>query len=214
MTPVSKTMVVDERDDHGGLIMSTVMLCYSCDGCQHYSVAYGYSYSRDPDDPHDPNVGDIWFKRNLRWVRWWPPKKRHVDLSDVPRDLADTAREAYLCLSVGALRAALPLARAVIEATAKTKGITDGLVYQKIDKMAQQDYIRPHIKEAAHEVRHFGNVVAHGDLHDKPTEEDVALALELMFEVLEEVFQSPARVQRAVEARKNRQAAAEELEEL
>jgi len=49
--------------------------------------------------------------------------------------------------------------------------------------------------------------MAHGDFIDPVTEEDSALALELMAEVLEEVFQSPARVARARAAREARRTA-------
>ncbi|MBU5868948.1 DUF4145 domain-containing protein, partial [Vibrio cholerae O1] len=65
-------------------------------------------------------------------------------------------------------RGAVILARAVIEATAKDKGITNGNLYAKIDQLHISGLIREHIKEAAHEVRLGGNDVAHGDILSGP----------------------------------------------
>jgi hypothetical protein len=49
--------------------------------------------------------------------------------------VADAAREAYRCRSVGAHRAAVLLARSVVEASAKDRGVTTGGLLAKIDKL-------------------------------------------------------------------------------
>ncbi|MGR6972998.1 DUF4145 domain-containing protein [Streptomyces cynarae] len=97
------------------------------------------------------------------------------------------------------------MARAVAEATAKEKGISANGISNKIDKLYEQNLIREHVKEAAHEVRFGGNSVAHGDLDDL-TKEETDEILGLMREILEEVFQSPARVQRRRQKRLARKA--------
>lgn len=97
---------------------------------------------------------------------------------------------------VDAHRAAAILARAVIEATAKDKGITTGRLVQKIDAMYDARLIREDVRDGAHEVRYLGNDIAHGDFVEPVSKEDADLVLTLMDEVLEEVFQSPARVKR------------------
>ncbi|MFE1729962.1 DUF4145 domain-containing protein [Streptomyces bacillaris] len=107
------------------------------------------------------------------------------------------AVEAHQCLSIEANRAAVALARAVVEATAKECGIKTGSLEKKIDRLFEQHLIREHVRDAAHEVRFGGNEVAHGDLVAEPMDNFTATEiLGLMDEILEEVFQSPARVKR------------------
>jgi len=127
---------------------------------------------------------------------WLPPHARDKEFEDVPAEIAAAANEAHQCADVGAWRAAVLLARAVIEATAKTKGIATGRLINKIDAMYDARLIRKHIRDGAHEVRHLGNDMAHGDFVDAVTTEDGEFVLTLMGEVLDEVFQSPARVER------------------
>lgn len=88
-----------------------------------------------------------------------------------------------------------------MEATAKDKGITSGTLAQKIDKMCERRLVREHVRDAAHEVRHFGNELAHGGFVQPVSEEEASEAVQLMEEVLNEVFQSPAKVARARAAR-------------
>ncbi|NIH53535.1 hypothetical protein FHX76_001403 [Lysinibacter cavernae] len=84
------------------------------------------------------------------------------------------------------------MARTVVEAAAKANGITSGNLVTKIDKMKDAGLIRAVLADAAHEVRHLGNDMAHGDLDDLPDSDDVQDVLELMKQILNEVFQSPA----------------------
>ncbi len=67
--------------------------------------------------------------------------------------------------------------------------------------MHQQNRIGEHTQDEAHEVRHLANDMADGDFVQPVDHEDAALVLTLMDEVLEEVFQSPARVAKANAAR-------------
>ncbi len=88
------------------------------------------------------------------------------------------------------------LARAVIEATAKDKGVTDGSLSQKIETLHERGYIRTYLRDGAHEVRYTGNDMAHGDFPIAVSSEDAEVLLELMREVLMEVYQDPARRER------------------
>jgi hypothetical protein len=62
------------------------------------------------------------------------------------------------------------------------------------------------VRDGAHEVRAFGNDMAHGDFIQHVTSEEADLVLAFMDEVLVEVYQSPARVARAQAARQEREA--------
>lgn len=57
------------------------------------------------------------------------------------------------------------------------------------------------LPDAAHEIRHLGTDMAHGDLAEPVSKSDATEILTLMDEVLAEVFQSPARVARLQAAR-------------
>lgn len=74
----------------------------------------------------------------------------------------------------------------------------------KIEALAEAGLIRVAVRDQAHEIRHIGNDVAHGDLTEKISLEDSAEVLELMGEVLNEVFQAPARADRLKAAREAR----------
>jgi hypothetical protein len=135
---------------------------------------------------------------------WLPAKAVGQEFDDVPQHIAAAAKEAHECADVRAWRAAVLLARAVIEATAKQKDILEGSLLAKIDTLHEKSLIREHIKDGAHEIRLLGNEMAHGDFVEAVTAEDAEFVLTLMGELLEEVFQSPARVQRRREARQAR----------
>jgi hypothetical protein len=178
-----------------GFWRDTVMGCFRCDGCGalNIAIAKGRPASQDQLD---------WLasRSNLHWHPQITPEAPEHDFSDVPPEIADTAAEAYACREVAdGCRAAVLLARSVIEATAKDKGITKGTLLAKIDAMS--DMIRPHVRDGAHQVRLFGNDVAHGDFVRDVSPEDADLVLTLMSEVLGDVYQSPARVKRAQAAR-------------
>ncbi|MCF7552218.1 DUF4145 domain-containing protein [Pseudonocardia sp. WMMC193] len=118
---------------------------------------------------------------------------------DVPKHIAEAASEAHKSMDAECYRGAVILARAVIESTAKDKGITGGNIASKIERMEKEDLIRPYVREGADEVRVFGNDMAHGDFVQEVGYREVQLALELMDEVLAEVYQGPARVKKARE---------------
>ncbi|MEV4390207.1 hypothetical protein AB0J68_31615, partial [Micromonospora sp. NPDC049580] len=56
----------------------------------------------------------------------WADRVAGKEFPDVPAHIAETADEAHRCHSIKAYRAGVLLARSVIEATAKEKGITNG----------------------------------------------------------------------------------------
>jgi hypothetical protein len=177
---------------------SEVMACFKCDSCAILCIGY------EENEGYLDIQGDEaeWLGRASGGLKWLPPDTSSKAYSDVPDEIASAASEGYKCLiAVGAYRAAVLLGRAVIEATAKSKGITAGSLAKKIDAMYDARLIREHVRDGAHEVRYLGNDMAHGDFVEPVLKEDAELVLTLMDEVLEEVFQSPARVYRRQQAR-------------
>lgn len=175
---------------------------YSCDSCLHLSIATVQSERR--------NLGSSSVESTLEhmdeFLDWMPRKGVGKTFDDVPQAIGNAASEVHACLSINANRAAIALARAVVEATAKDKGITTGNLQSKIDALATQNLIREHTRLGAHEVRLDGNEVAHGDLTAQPpSAEEAAETVALMDEILQEVYQGPARVARVQANRIRRQ---------
>ncbi|MGJ0390531.1 DUF4145 domain-containing protein [Microbacterium sp. CGR1] len=180
----------------------TAQGAFLCDNCARMSVAFGEL----PNDVHPSNTPEIFGRTALTWH---PLKAQTPSFSDVPEHIEQAAKEAHVAFAVGAPMAAILMARTVVEASAKAKGITSGRLVQKIDALAEQDFIRGSTKDAAHEIRHFGNDMAHGDIEAAPSKDDAAEVLALMDEVLNEVFQGPARTAR-IRARRESPAAEHE----
>ncbi|WP_323960255.1 DUF4145 domain-containing protein [Arthrobacter sp. JZ12] len=132
---------------------------------------------------------------------WAPQYVEGQAPADVPQAIAKAAGEAHRGHSIGNYMSAILMARTVIEATAKDKGIGVRGLQPKIEELRAREFIREHVKEEAHEIRHFGNDMAHGDLDIPVVEEDSAEVLTLMDEILNEVYQSPARLAAARERR-------------
>lgn len=193
------------EDDLG--LAATLMDAYTCDYCGKLSLAWvdlprNHSYELRPNcAPHFVDQVTESMAVNDKRLSWLPLGRMGKEYDDVPPHIASAASEAQRCLSVGAYRGAVSLARSVVEASAKEKGIASGSLIQKIDKMHSRGLIREIVRESAHEIRHLGNEMAHGDLADPVEEEEADETLGLMDEVLIEVFQSPARLERRRAAR-------------
>jgi len=162
------------------------MAAFRCSHCSSLSLA---RWSGDPTDVANNDIQD-----------WIPLDVGDYDYEDVPELIANMANEVHRCLAANAPRATAILGRAVIEASAKHFDINEGKVHEKIEALYARGLIREHLKEAAHAIRIFANDSAHGDLVEPPEHEDLELAVELMDEVLDELFQAPAKVIRLRDA--------------
>ena len=141
----------------------------------------------------------------------WPTAIHRRAYPDVPEAIASAASEAHQALGALAPRAAVAMARATVEATAKQKQITGRNLQTKIENMTAAGLISDAMKEAADEIRFAGNEAAHGDLVDEPISvDDAAEVVKLMDAMLERIYQEPARVAqiRANRERRNRQGTA------
>ncbi|MFF8406921.1 DUF4145 domain-containing protein [Streptomyces sp. NPDC015684] len=130
-------------------------------------------------------------------LEWEPVTARRPDFPDVPDEIAATASEAHACLSIGAAKGAVALARAVVEATAKVKGIASNGIQSKINALRDAQIISPLTAATSERIRQDGNSIAHGDIGEEPISTDDATAiLEFMDALLDEVFQRPAKLQK------------------
>ena len=174
-----------------------VMAAVKCDNCQRILIARGV-YN---DKPSGGTSALGMLDRDAYGVTWFPRAGETKEFSDVPAHIAAAASEAYECFSIQAYRAAVAMSRAVVEATAKEKGISNGTLYNKIERMVSEDHLRPGTGAMAHEIRHWGNDSAHGDFTAPIAGEEAEGVLALMSEVLHDAFQSPALLQRVQQSR-------------
>ncbi|MFJ6170565.1 DUF4145 domain-containing protein [Curtobacterium sp. NPDC092190] len=137
----------------------------------------------------------------LRFGHWLPTSVGQYEFEHVPEHIARAAEEAHQAAEVGTHMAALLMARTTVEATAKDKGILKGSLFEKIDRLRDDAHIRSNIAEAAHQIRHLGNDMAHGDLDDAPDKEDVTDVLTLMDALLREVYETSAITSRIINRR-------------
>lgn len=175
-----------------------IMAPYSCDNCYRLSIAAAYPQTSYGNVPLMTQLEDY------SEIEWLPVAAVGRDYPDVPTYIRSAANEVHRCVSIGAYRAAVQLARSTIEAAAKERGFVKGSLETKIDQMFDKGLLRPHVKDAAHEVRHLGNDMAHGDFVLTVSEAEATEVVGLMAELLDEVFQSPARVARRRAARLGR----------
>ena len=173
-----------------------VRFAATCDFCGNVSVAKGMpvevaTHSESTEAKYVSPAANT-----SRDLQWWPKVGYAPPVEDVPPHISRAATEAYSSASVGNNMAAILMARTVVEATAKANNITSGTLASKINALRDQQLIRPSIAEQAHEVRFAGNDMAHGDIDIAPDATDAEEVLALMAEVLQEVFQGPARMAR------------------
>jgi hypothetical protein len=157
-----------------------------CDNCRRASVAF-----RSVSSVEQGSVIEK-LEDHSRVLTWYPQRGVAPEFPDVPESITTAAREAHTANSIGASMAAILMARTVVEASAKAKTVTSGNLLSKIDALKALDLIRASTAEAAHEIRHMGNNMAHGDIDDKPTTDEADDVLDLMDEVLRDLFQGPA----------------------
>ncbi|MHA7144216.1 DUF4145 domain-containing protein [Arthrobacter sp. TmT3-37] len=177
-------------------LVQTVMVC---DQCNRLSIASVFSR-----DLSEFNYTEQYW-RDHEADSWTPAWVEGQEPHDVPEHIAKAASEAHRGASGGNHMSAILMARTVIEATAKDKSITTGTLAKKIELMLGAQLVRPHVKEAADEVRHFGNDMAHGDIGIPVERDDAVEVLALMDEILNEVYQGPARTAALRERRLARQ---------
>ncbi|MFD3363662.1 DUF4145 domain-containing protein [Streptomyces albidoflavus] len=168
--------------------------------CQKLSIAWGAA----PRPRHMSQKEAFLISETLEWE---PVKVRRPPYPEVPEEIAATASEAYACFSVNGYRGAVSLARAVVEATAKAKGITERGIIGKINALHEKGVISSLTRDTSQAIRKDGNSIAHGDIGDEPiSRDDAAAILEFMDALLDEVFQRPAKLERLKQRHLDRKA--------
>lgn len=177
---------------------------FQCDQCLRLSVG---SADLNTTPSHNAVDGMTTFWTANDPLIWHPTYVEGQEFSDVPAHIAEAAGEAHKSRSINNLKSSILMARTVIEAVAKDKGVTSGSLFSKIDALAAQGIIQDFTKQTAHAIRTFGNDMAHGDIELAVDVVDAEMVLEFMDALLSEVFQNPAKLA-ALQARVAARAAA------
>lgn len=165
----------------------------TCDNCGRINTARGMVTFVNPGRKPEGAITDpVKYAGKLEGKTMAPPLLLQPDTEYIPDNVAGFLTEAHHALSVGAFRAVLLLVRSTIEASAKTKGVNTGTLFQKIDALAEHQLIRPGTKQLAHALRILGNDIAHGDISEVPTKEDAEDSLTILKLILEDLFVAEA----------------------
>ena len=119
----------------------------------------------------------------------------------VPDGIVREYREAELCTSVEAWRAASALLRSTLEKTLTSNGYNKGTLQAKIDEAAGDGVITAARRQKAHDdIRVLGNEVVHDDWRPV-TEDEVQSALHYAQRVLEDLYDDRAAVEQVLRAK-------------
>ena len=178
MTQIKETYITF-KDSH------LVAVC-KCDYCGYPNIAMKQRFrygNMDYDESHFASGND----EQAQYLHWLPDEPLGREFEEVPEHIA-----------------AILMARSVLEATAKDKGVEKGNLASKIDALADKGVISPQIKDEAHEIRYLGNDMAHGDFVEPVTEEDADDMLGFLATFLNYVYQMPAAIRKRQDARRKR----------
>lgn len=188
MSAVYGESIMSTRTDWGTTVYQS-RVATVCNHCSEIMIAI-FSNDRDLSNVYLAVVREE--LEGARDVVWLPRTASAYTFPHVPASIARAAEEAHQDAEIRNYMSAILMARTTVEATAKDKGIEVRGLVAKINAMQEAGHIRRGIADAAHQIRHLGNDMAHGDLDDAPSEEDAEDVLALMDAVLRDVYETTA----------------------
>jgi hypothetical protein len=138
-------------------------------------------------------------------IHWWPlPGFGDLD-PGIPPEVASAYSEGMRALSVKAERAAVVMFRGMLAQVVADKGSpaaqTKNSLYAKLEQMNQDGSLHPSLVEWAREIRVIGNAAAHPDALDPVSDEEAADLARLCRQLLNVIYEVPARIARNRAAR-------------
>jgi len=119
-----------------------------------------------------------------------------IGIPNIPESIQDDIVEAQLCKTVAANKACVVLCRRVVEGICLDKGAIGVTLNDKIQSLHETGFLSANDLIVYHAVRHFGNYGAHieTDLLGEVTPEDAELVLDLIFHLIRQVYEMPAKI--------------------
>jgi hypothetical protein len=138
-------------------------------------------------------------------MHWWPmPGSADLD-ADIPPGIGSAYSEGLRALAVKAPRAAAVMFRGMLAQFVADKGSAAAqakhTLYDKLEQMSQDGSLHPSLVEWAKEIRLIGNAAAHPDALDPVSEQEAAELGRLCRQLLDVIYEVPARITRSRTAR-------------
>lgn len=156
-----------------------------CMGCHRGTIVIE---KRDPNGTMAP-------------LHWWPPGDEDPVDPVVPAGVASFFDEGRRALSVHATRAAVVMFRAalaeVVTAVGSTRAQARSSLYDQLSQMEAEGAIHPQLLEWAKDVRLLGSVDARPNSLGQVGDEDAGELGRLVKQLIEVLFEVPARIARA-----------------
>lgn len=177
-------LTVDEYDS-----LETLVMLYKCPSCNAPAIRH---YAEERTELEETPI----------WGYWYPkPESRKEYGSEIPERVAEVAKEAHLCHSVGAYRAAVVLCRTALEAAVKDQDATGKTLSAKIEMLTKQGLVHPKVLKGMDALRNAGNIAVHDEtkLADPQTESLSRLFLKVLDIVLDGLYTKPQVIEEAVQ---------------
>jgi len=128
----------------------------------------------------------------------------------IPEKVREDIAEADRCFYASAYRGTVVMLRRAVQNIVldkiKDKAIVKKKLWEQIDALLTEGYITKHLKDTAHEIRHFGNFGAHPseDTLEKTTREEAKIVSSLTHDLLRTIYISPYETKELKEKRTNK----------
>jgi Domain of unknown function (DUF4145) len=170
-----------------GAEQATVLMCQ---GCRDSIVVVEQRRELTPGQPI-----------RFEGIHWWPmPGSGDLD-PDIPAAVGSAYSEGMRALSVKAPRAAVVMYRGMLAQVVADKGSAVAqakhTLYDKLEQMSLDGSLHPSLVEWAKEIRVLGNAAAHPDALAPVSEEEAADLGRLCRQLLNVLYEVPARIARS-----------------
>lgn len=151
------------------------------------------------------HVNNSYLQSSLEW--FWPNALKLEKVpSNVPKEILNEFREAELCMSVGAWRAASALLRSALEKVLKVNGFNENSLFEKIEASGNDGVITSARRQKAQDlVRTLGNDVLHEDWREVKQDE-VESAHHYVSRILEDLYDDRTTIEKILSSKKRIQA--------
>ena len=175
------------------------LLIFSCVNCGFPNIAEVETSEAECTLGYDPED---------HIIRWLPIQPMGKVYANTPEDIASMASEVHKCHEIGADRAAVILARSVMEGiVAKQEEVPPKKkLYERIEDLKRAGKITSRTADAATAIRLCGNDYVHNVL-EQVDREYTEIVVQILDSVIDDLYSNPSLVSQAMEyANRRRQA--------
>lgn len=140
----------------------------------------------------------IWSKLDGALLNSYPPERLDIDTSDIPHEVVECLEEAMTCHADGCHRAAAMMVRRAIEVACDLNEAEGSNLYERVEALGAKAVLPKDLLDGMHNLRLLGNDAAHVTAkdYDNIGDEEIRVALEVVSEILEALYQHRSLVAR------------------